>query len=103
MAPFKVLIAGGSVAGMALANMLERYGIDYELLEKHATIAPQLGASIAIVAHGSRILEQLGCWDTIEAMSTPVNKMTITDPEGRRLAHHSKFGDQMEELYVPGT
>ena len=99
-ASFKVLIAGGSVAGMALANMLERYSIEYELFEKHAIIAPQLGASIAIIAHGSRILEQLDCLDTIEAISTPVNKIISTGPDGRQISRHAQFGDYMEELYV---
>lgn len=51
---------GGSVAGLTLANILERYKIDYVVVEKHATIAPQLGASIATLPHGARILDQLG-------------------------------------------
>ena len=100
MAPFKVLIAGGSVAGMALANILEIYGIDYELIEKHSTIAPQLGASLAIIPHAARILDQLGCWDIIESLSTPVDTMTVTGPDGRQLAYHGKFGMIMNELYV---
>lgn len=97
---FKVLIVGGSVAGMALANMLERYNIEYELFEKHEVIAPQLGASIAILAHGSRILEQLDCLDTLETISSPLNKIFSTGPDGHQISHHAKFGDYMEELYV---
>ncbi|KAJ4993560.1 FAD binding domain protein [Stagonosporopsis vannaccii] len=60
-----VLIAGGSVAGLTLANILEQLGIDYLVLEKYGKIAPDLGASIGIFPNGFRILDQLGCYDSI--------------------------------------
>ncbi|KAF7518896.1 hypothetical protein G7054_g13302 [Neopestalotiopsis clavispora] len=57
--PFKVIIAGGSVAGLTLANMLERAGIDFEVLEKRE-VAPQLGQSILVLPCTNLIHEQLG-------------------------------------------
>ena len=66
---FKVIIAGGSVAGLALANMLERVGIDFLILERHQEIAPEIGASIGIFPHGCRILDQLGCYDEVLALN----------------------------------
>jgi 2-polyprenyl-6-methoxyphenol hydroxylase-like FAD-dependent oxidoreductase len=60
-----VLVAGGSVAGLATANFLEKAGVDYLLLEKYTEIGPNLGASIAIFPNGARILDQLGCWEPI--------------------------------------
>ncbi|PSN72628.1 FAD/NAD(P)-binding domain-containing protein [Corynespora cassiicola Philippines] len=63
-----VLIAGGSVAGLALANMLEQTGINYLVLEKYSKIAPDLGASIGIFPNGCRILDQLGCYDALIAL-----------------------------------
>lgn len=62
----KVLIAGGSVAGLTLANVLEQLGIDYLVLEKYDNIAPDVGASIGIFPNGFRILDQLGCYDAIK-------------------------------------
>lgn len=64
-AQFRVLIAGGSVAGLTLANILEKLGVDFVVLEKYEKIAPNLGASIAIFPNGFRILDQLGCYDAI--------------------------------------
>lgn len=64
----KVLIAGGSVAGLALANMLEKIGVEYLVLEKYNNIAPNLGASIGIFPNGFRILDQLGCFDAISKL-----------------------------------
>lgn len=54
--PFKVIVVGGSVAGLTLAHGLERAGIDYVLLEKHKDIAAQVGAGISILPNGARIL-----------------------------------------------
>jgi 2-polyprenyl-6-methoxyphenol hydroxylase-like FAD-dependent oxidoreductase len=48
-AKFRVIIAGGGIAGLTLANALERAGIDFILLEGRNEIAPQVGASIGMV------------------------------------------------------
>jgi 2-polyprenyl-6-methoxyphenol hydroxylase-like FAD-dependent oxidoreductase len=60
--PCKVIIVGGSIAGLSLANMLEQFGIEFVVLEAYKEIAPQVGASIAIYPHFARILDQIGCW-----------------------------------------
>lgn len=61
----RVLIVGGGIAGLTLANMLEKFGIDYLLFEAHGDIAPAVGASIGLFPNGLRILDQLGCYDRI--------------------------------------
>lgn len=99
MAPFKVIIVGGSLSGLTLANILEKYGIDYVVLEKHAIIAPQLGASLALLPHGSQILDQLGCYDTLERIGTPVEHMQNFGPCGRALLPKPHpMGSMMKEL-----
>ncbi|KAK5999341.1 hypothetical protein QM012_005559 [Aureobasidium pullulans] len=50
----KVIIAGGGIAGLTLANALEQANIDYVLLERRDEIAPQVGASIGMLANGCR-------------------------------------------------
>ncbi|RSM08654.1 hypothetical protein CEP52_004613 [Fusarium oligoseptatum] len=70
---FKIVIVGGSVSGLSLANMLEKFDIEYILLEAHSTIAPQLGASIGLLPSGLRILDQLGCYDKIRALAGDCN------------------------------
>ncbi|KAI0126995.1 hypothetical protein BJ170DRAFT_695384 [Xylariales sp. AK1849] len=66
---FKVSIAGGGGAGLTLANMLEKFNIDYILLEAYKDIAPQVGASIGLLPNGLRILDQLGCYEELEAVA----------------------------------
>ncbi|KAI0882424.1 uncharacterized protein GGS22DRAFT_43895 [Annulohypoxylon maeteangense] len=66
---FRVIIVGGSVSGLSLANMLEKFGIEYLILEAHPNIAPQLGASMGLLPSSLRILDQIGCYDRIREMS----------------------------------
>lgn len=67
---FKVIIAGGGIAGLTLAIMLDRFDIDYVLLEAHGEIAPAVGASIGIFPNGMRLYDQLGCLEDIEKVAT---------------------------------
>ena len=97
MAPFRVIIVGGSIAGLALANMLEQYDIDFTVLEKHEKIAPQLGAGLALLPHGSRILDQLGCYDVMEKLSMSVNSLSGYDDNGKRCIHLPGLGAWMEK------
>ncbi|KAM5350140.1 hypothetical protein ACJ41O_006645 [Fusarium nematophilum] len=62
---FKVVIVGGSVTGLSVANMLEKFDIDYVLLEAYPHIAPQIGASLGLLPNGFRILDQLGCFEPV--------------------------------------
>lgn len=87
----RVIIVGGSVAGLSLANMLEKYGIDFVVLEKHEEIAPQLGASIGLLPTGERILDQLGCYEAVESLSSPVNIYSFYDENGNA-KHHDSWG-----------
>ncbi|KAI9152270.1 FAD-dependent monooxygenase andE [Paramyrothecium foliicola] len=75
--PFRVIIVGGSVAGLSLANMLEQARIDYVVLEAYNDIAPQVGASIGIQANGMRILDQLGCFEALHSISDKTSKRHV--------------------------
>ncbi|KAI1124017.1 FAD/NAD(P)-binding domain-containing protein [Nemania abortiva] len=80
---FKVIIAGGGVIGLTLANALERAGIDFILLEKKQ-IAPDLGASISMLCHNSRVYEQLGVLDLFNAATMPLLNRLNFDGSGYR-------------------
>lgn len=95
---FTVIIAGGSIAGLTLALILERYGIDYILLEKYASIAPQLGASIGIMPYGSRIYDQLGVHEKVQALCGNIDKVQIFGPDGVQLGSQDGFSNVTEEL-----
>lgn len=71
-ASFRVIIAGGGIAGLTLANALQHAGVDYLLLESRPVIASQVGASIGLGPNGSRILDQLSCHEDIERETEPL-------------------------------
>lgn len=86
---FRVLIAGGSIAGLSLALALERRGVDFLVLEAHREIAPpEVGASIAVLPSGFRVLDQLGCYGDVMAMvNCTIDNFVIRGPDGAALIH----------------
>ncbi|VUC28210.1 unnamed protein product [Clonostachys rosea] len=97
---FKVIIAGGGIAGLGLANMLEMAGIDWVLLESHSEIAPQVGASIGLFPNGLRILDQMGVYETIRATwgYHPMSN-TNRDAKGRVICFSPAMGDHLEKRH----
>ncbi|OJI96505.1 hypothetical protein ASPVEDRAFT_872267 [Aspergillus versicolor CBS 583.65] len=77
-----VIIVGGSIAGLTLAHCLSKIGVDYVILEKRQQIAPQEGASIGILPHGGRILDQLGLFNAIQRNVEPLTTAHISYPDG---------------------
>jgi 2-polyprenyl-6-methoxyphenol hydroxylase-like FAD-dependent oxidoreductase len=73
---FKVIIAGGGIAGLTLANCLQHADIDYVILEARDVVAPNVGASIGMFSNGGRILDQLGVYDDILAQTEPTKWMS---------------------------
>ncbi|KAK2610588.1 hypothetical protein N8I77_004006 [Diaporthe amygdali] len=85
---FRVVIAGGSIAGLSLALALERAGVDFVVLEAHAQVAPQVGASIAVLPSGFRVLDQLGCYaDVLGLVNCSIDNFIIRDAGGAKLIH----------------
>jgi 2-polyprenyl-6-methoxyphenol hydroxylase-like FAD-dependent oxidoreductase len=68
----RVIIVGGSIAGLTLAHGLDRSDIDFVVLEARADIAPQVGASVVVLANGARILDQLGLFDELYSVVEPL-------------------------------
>lgn len=85
----KVIIVGGSIAGLTLAHFLERAGIKYVVLEKGSNPAPQVGASIGILPNGARILDQLQLYDEVESHIEPLETATMCYPDG--FTFHSSY------------
>lgn len=100
MTTFSVLIVGGGVAGLVLANILEKYNIEYTLLEKHNAIVSDLGASVAILPHGSRVLDQIGCYHNLRSRGGPVKNMGIFGPDGKPINSKKLPEDCLKTMLV---
>ncbi|KAL1638039.1 hypothetical protein SLS58_009060 [Diplodia intermedia] len=85
---FRVAIVGGSIPGLTLALALEKSGIDFVVLEAYPEMAPQVGASIAVLPNGFRILDQLGCYEhLLQRVNCTIDNFIIRDSDGRVLTH----------------
>ncbi|KAG0158292.1 hypothetical protein PDIDSM_5805 [Penicillium digitatum] len=93
---FKVVIVGGSVAGLSLALMLERNGIDFVILEAYGSIAPQVGASFGVLPNGFRILDQLGCYESVLKMAEyPMDTFHFRDSQGQPFWTFNNFKETL--------
>ncbi|KAL4866262.1 hypothetical protein BDV12DRAFT_210620 [Aspergillus spectabilis] len=98
----RVIIVGGSIAGLALAHCLHRANIDHIVLEKRAEVSPQEGASIGLWPNGGRILDQLGLYEEIvregQIEREPLSRIHVAYPDGYVFSHdlpkiiHERFG-----------
>ncbi|KAJ5263249.1 Monooxygenase FAD-binding [Penicillium angulare] len=82
---FRVIIVGGSVAGLTLAQCLRKHNIEYVVLEARDDIAPQEGASISIMPNASLALDQLGILDDILDEVEPLRDVYNWDSSGKLL------------------
>ncbi|THW83394.1 FAD/NAD(P)-binding domain-containing protein [Aureobasidium pullulans] len=94
--PLKVVVVGGGIAGLTLANALEQASIDYVLLERRQEIAPQVGASIGIMSNGCRIMDQLGCRDALYACVEPIQWIYDRDSAGKLLTKPNGVSQLMQ-------
>lgn len=94
---FKVVIAGGSITGLALANMLQLYNIDFVVLEAYPDITPQVGASIGILPHGNRILDQLGLFENILDLCPPLDSFHFRKQSGHVIREFRGMNASMYE------
>ncbi|KAL3480509.1 hypothetical protein BJX99DRAFT_244257 [Aspergillus californicus] len=82
---FRVIIVGGSIAGLTLAHSLRRYNIDCLVLEAYNDIAPQLGASIGLAPSGCGILDQLGMFDDVLHEIEPLSRFQYYTEAGNKI------------------
>ncbi|KAF7541677.1 hypothetical protein G7054_g424 [Neopestalotiopsis clavispora] len=96
---FKVVIGGGSITGLTLANMLQLYDIDFVVLEAYEDITPQVGASIGILPHGNRIMDQLGLHQKILDLCPPLDSFHFRDHKGKVICEFRGMAQSMNERH----
>jgi 2-polyprenyl-6-methoxyphenol hydroxylase-like FAD-dependent oxidoreductase len=94
---FRVVIAGGGIAGLTLANALQHANIDFILLERRSTINPQTGASLGLFSNGGRILDQLNVHNTLEDEMEPLTFMCERWSDGKPLKPRTDLPIHMQQ------
>ena len=79
----KIIIAGGGIVGLMLASALQHANIDYILIDRRESVTPDVGASIAFFPNGSRILDQIGCYEALWDHSVPIVHLHEHDQRGK--------------------
>ncbi|CAH0051421.1 unnamed protein product [Clonostachys solani] len=87
-AKLRVVIVGGGLAGLTLANALQHANIDYVVLERSSDIAPQVGASLATAGNGNRILDQLGVYEQMQKDMVLLEWMHDRNSDGISFSKH---------------
>lgn len=82
---FRAIIIGGGPVGLAIANGLDRAGLDFLILERHLTIISESGAGIMLWPHTVRIFDQLGLAEACEGRYIPLYEKTTTRLDGTPL------------------
>lgn len=96
MSQFKVIIAGGGPVGLTAALALSKANIEFTLLEKYETVVPTQGSDLVISPIGLRALSQLGIFEELQRISTPLGPFERLDHQGNSLGRMDIF-DKMKE------
>lgn len=80
----RVAIVGAGIAGLTLANLLERIGCAVEVYEAAATLQP-VGAGFTLQPNGLETIKHLGLETVIQRDVCCITRSTILDPSGQSL------------------
>ncbi|KAH6652058.1 hypothetical protein BKA67DRAFT_537903 [Truncatella angustata] len=86
MAPLKVLISGGGIAGNALAFWLSNLGHAVTVVERFPTLRAT-GLQIDLRGHGVEVLKRMGLEQSYRSVSPPEQGLQMVDRSGRRRAY----------------
>ncbi|PHH70703.1 hypothetical protein CDD80_5787 [Ophiocordyceps camponoti-rufipedis] len=86
----RVIIVGAGIGGLTAALALNRAGIDFVIIEKHASVLEPMGSSITLTPGSQRILHQLGLLNKIKTLSRPYSRgVEVREPNGQVLSQVS--------------
>lgn len=100
--PFRVIVVGGGVGGLTLANMLERFGIDYVVLEAYKEVHPPKGAGVLLSPNGNFLMDQLGYYEKIReaAQDSEVEVTYFRNADGKLFSTTKQMPYHQEKRYV---
>jgi 2-polyprenyl-6-methoxyphenol hydroxylase-like FAD-dependent oxidoreductase len=88
---FKIIIIGGGPVGLFLANSLQAAGIDYALFEKRSAVAPSTAFGIFLMPQVTRMMEQLGLWESLKKVSHQMTGMVHRTANAQKLSEDEDY------------
>ncbi|GJJ69273.1 hypothetical protein EMPS_01619 [Entomortierella parvispora] len=88
-----VVIAGGGLGGLMLANLLEKAEISYQILER-APEPQTTGAVMSLCANILPVFEQLGLYEELRNVSFPCHSYRLFRDDMKKIGFYSSKGDK---------
>lgn len=89
--PFKALVIGAGVTGLIMSHALHRAGIDRGVLEARQDVVYPAGGSFGLLPSAARILDQMGCWQQLNRMCSPLEHSYKRRPDGLAIKSSKLF------------
>lgn len=81
----RILVSGGSIAGLTVAHWLARYGFQVTIVERAPGIRPG-GNGVDLRDHAVEVAERMGVMPRVRAAATDVLGMKFVDADDRSVA-----------------
>ena len=82
----KILIIGGGMSGLTLANLLEQQGMQFDIIERMEDWT-HAGYSLGLWPLGSRILKGLGLFEEFKKITTPLEEYYVFNKKGKKISY----------------
>ena len=82
----KILIIGGGMSGLTLANLLEQQGMQFDIIERMEDWT-HAGYSLGLWPLGSRILKGLGLFEEFRKITTPLEEYYVFNKKGKKISY----------------
>lgn len=92
------LIAGGGIAGLAVALGLARHGRPSRVFEQQAALT-EVGAGLQMSPNGVRALQHLGAWEAVEPACVAPREIQIRDGKIGAMLQRVTLGGEFERQF----
>ncbi|MGH7090772.1 MAG: FAD-dependent monooxygenase, partial [Stellaceae bacterium] len=93
-----IIVSGAGIAGLSLALVLRRYGLDVRILEQSYELT-EVGAGIQISANGMRVLRWLGLEDEMKAVACTPRLFRAVDWRDGHHLHRITYREEHYQLH----
>jgi 2-polyprenyl-6-methoxyphenol hydroxylase-like FAD-dependent oxidoreductase len=92
----KIVIVGGGIGGLAIANALQKSGIEYDLYEQAPELT-EVGAGIGLSGSALAVLDRLDLGDKVRDKGVTIDSVYLTD---KKLRIRRKIDVQHETVCI---
>lgn len=88
---FRIVVVGGGPAGLIAAHILSQAGFNFVILEQYHSVTPEAGNALGLWPQSMRVMDQLGLFDALQALSTPLSSRICLTQQGQVFSRSKAF------------